>query len=267
MVSESFNKDYTKYWKEAVNKSIDGTVIADKSIAKIFLDKINLRRDITSLDLGCSYGRMYDLLNLYSSEVHGVDVDKYAIKEAKKYNYKSLQVSSATKTNYSKDSFQLIFCWAVFEVLDPAKTLIEMNRLLSEGGHVVLTAKNDCYYNDDLLAFTAEKNAFLKDFPNSFINLPSMINSLHFFGFETEKLYIFNKRGDMGLAKYIEINNFELNEIKGYEFLLILKKTKNTRISTQKSNFSSKFSRTSKKIAINKGHSSVDKLFRSIGYE
>ena len=163
MVSESFNKDYTKYWKEAVNKSIDGTVIADKSIAKIFLDKINLRRDITSLDLGCSYGRMYDLLNLYSSEVHGVDVDKYAIKEAKKYNYKSLQVSSTTKINYSNESFQLIFCWAVFEVLDHAKTLIEMNRLLSEGGHVVLTAKNDCYYNDDLLAFT---NDYL--FPDCF---------------------------------------------------------------------------------------------------
>lgn len=267
MVSESFNKDYTNYWKEAVNKSIDGTVIADKSVAKIFLDKINIRKDISSLDLGCSFGRMYDLLNLYSSEVHGVDVDKYAIKEAKKFNYKSLQISSATKTNYSNDSFQLIFCWAVFEVLDHTKTLIEMNRLLSEGGHVVLTAKNDCYYNDDFLAFTAEKNAFLKDFPNSFINLPSMINSLHFFGFEIEKLYIFNKRGDMGLAKYIEINNFDFNEIQGYEFLLILKKNKNIRTSIQESNFSSKFSKTSKKIAINKGYSSADKLFRSIGYE
>mgnify|MGYP003302206392 CR=1 FL=1 len=82
---------------------------------------------------------------------------------AKKYNYKSLQVSSATKTKYLNDSFQLIFCWAVFEVLDQVKTLIEMNRLLTLDGHVVLTAKNDYYYNDDLLAFKAEKNAFLKD--------------------------------------------------------------------------------------------------------
>ena len=146
MVSESFNKDYTNYWKETVNKSIDGTVIADKSIAKIFLDKINIRKDLASLDLGCSFGRMYDLLDLYSSEVHGVDVDKYAINEAKKYNYKSLQVSSATKTKYLNDSFQLIFCWAVFEVLDQVKTLIEMNRLLTLDGHVVLTAKNDYYY-------------------------------------------------------------------------------------------------------------------------
>ena len=267
MVSESFNKDYTSYWKEAVNKSIDGTVIADKSIAKIFMDKINIGRDITSLDLGCSFGRMYDLLDLYSSEVHGVDVDKYAIEEAKKYNYKSLHVSSAAKTSFSNDTFHLIFCWAVFEVLDHVKTLIEMNRLLSMGGHVVLTAKNDSYSKDDLLAFTAEKNAFLKDFPNSFINLPSMINSLHFFGFATEKLYIFKKRGDMGLAKYIEINSFDLNEIQGYEFLLILKKNKNIRNSIQEINFSSKFSKTSKKIAMNKGYSSADKLFRSIGYE
>ena len=162
MVGESFNKDYTNYWKEAVNKSIDGTVIADKSIAKTFLDKINISKDLISLDIGCSFGRMYDLLDLYSSEVHGVDIDKYAIKEAKKYNYKSLQVSSSTSINHSNNSFQLIFCWAVFEILDHVKTLVEMNRLLSIGGHVLLTAKNDYYDNDDLLAFNAEKNAFLK---------------------------------------------------------------------------------------------------------
>ena len=44
-----------------------------------------------------------------------------------------------------------------------------------------------------------------------------MINSLHFFGFETEKLYIFNKRGDMGLAKYIEINNFYKDVCDGFQ--------------------------------------------------
>lgn len=267
MVGESFNKDYTNYWKEAVNKSIDGTVIADKSIAKTFLDKINISKDLISLDLGCSFGRMYDLLDLYSSEVHGVDIDKYAIKEAKKYNYKSLQVSSSTSINHSNNSFQLIFCWAVFEILDHVKTLVEMNRLLSIGGHVLLTAKNDYYDNDDLLAFNAEKNAFLKEFPNSFINLPLMIKNIQFFGFTIENLFIFKKRGDLGLGNYIEIDNIDSFEIKGYEFLLVLKKIKNIISYPQKNDFTAQFSKTSYLKAINEGFSSPEKLFRSIGYE
>ena len=114
LVKNIFNKQYTQYWKEAVNKSVDGTIIADKSIAKIFLDKVVLNKDCISLDLGCSYGRMFDLLSMYSTIVYGVDIDKSAVDEAQKRNYDAVMVSSSTNINLPNKSLNLIFCWAGF---------------------------------------------------------------------------------------------------------------------------------------------------------
>tara|TARA_B110000503_G_C7156483_1_gene417588 strand:+ start:2545 stop:3345 length:801 start_codon:yes stop_codon:yes gene_type:complete len=265
LVKNIFNKQYTQYWKEAVNKSVDGTIIADKSIAKIFLDKVALNKDCISLDLGCSYGRMFDLLSMYSTIVYGVDIDKSAVDEAQKRNYDAVMVSSSTNINLPNKSLNLIFCWAVFEVLDHCKTLSEMNRLLSMNGNVLFTAKNDNYSINDNLAFAAEKNAYLKEFPNSFINIPFLIKNLKKTGFKLEKLFIFKKRGDLGLGKYTEIKDFNLQEFICYEFLMILKKDKNNQLKNSTLSFGNKFSKNSIRLAKAKGFSSPEKLFRLMG--
>ena len=64
-----------------------------------------------------------------------------------------------------------------------------------------------------------------------------------------------------------EIDNIDSFEIKGYEFLLVLKKIKNIISYPQKNDFTAQFSKTSYLKAINEGFSSPEKLFRSIGYE
>jgi SAM-dependent methyltransferase len=113
-----FNKSYTNYWEKAVVKSIDGTVIAGHNQVRYFMDQLKIDKSNSILDLGCSFGRMYSVLSEYSGSIYGVDPDKYAVSKAKEYPYKDVKEGSAENTGFEDDKFDLVFCWAVFDVVD-----------------------------------------------------------------------------------------------------------------------------------------------------
>jgi SAM-dependent methyltransferase len=220
----TFNSDYTEYWKKAVIKSVDGTKIAGETEVMSYLDFLPFTKFTRVLDLGCSFGRMHKVLKKYSSDVYGVDVDVAALEMAKLEGYSKLSLGSTESIPHQDNYFDFVFCWAVFDAVSQNRSLVEIARVLMDGGIVLLTGKNDTYLKSDKLAFTAERNAFLKGHPNNFTDLLALTKFLPRIGFQIERLLIFEKRGDMGELVFRQEDRFDKNPIEGYEFLLICRK-------------------------------------------
>ena len=263
-----FNKEYTQYWASTLEKSIDGTTIAGPNEAKYFLDLIPLKENSSILDLGCSFGRMFDLLNSYSENIYGVDPDEYAVKEANKKSYIDVLKGSAEKTGFEQNFFNLVFCWATFDVVDHFKGLKEFNRILKNKGTLLITGKSTNYNKDDLLAFKAEKNAFLKNFPNRFTDLEIFINNLNEFGFSLKHLYLFPRRGDFGKLN-LELHDNQINNSNlSYEYLIICEK--NSLVSENLDRLDKPdhiLSQTSIKLAKEKGFKTAQEMFKALGLD
>jgi SAM-dependent methyltransferase len=270
-----FNETYTQYWESAVHKSVDGTVIAGLKEADHFLAPLGLKQGDRLLDLGCSTGRMCAVLTQYSSAVYGVEPDVYAVGKASEQAYLEVHQGAAESTGYPDGFFDFVFCWAVFDVVRHAEGLSEINRILKDGGRFLITCKADSYDPQDVLAFKAEKNAFLKGFPNKFTNLPRLCQQIGTFGFELNDLVTFPRRGDMGLLQYqkrdvqlaASLNGPET--IEGYEYLMVGKKISNPSNMTNdcSSPLEGQFSATAKVLAAQAGHVSVKTYFESIGID
>ena len=124
------------------------------------------------------------------------------------------------------------------------------------------------YNKDDLLAFKAEKNAYLKEYPNKFTNLSDILSNFEFFGFKLDKLYIFPRRGDMGKINFKEQSNVIKDAYIGYEYVILCHKVKDTDTNNLiGKSFDSPFSKSAVEIANQKGYLSPNDLFNSIGID
>jgi SAM-dependent methyltransferase len=261
-----FNADYTKYWSAAVLASIDGSKIAGPIEIQKYLRNLELRKDDLVLDLGCSYGRMFELLASFSDHIFGVDPEQTALEMARQMGYENLSQGSAERTNMPDNFFDFIFSWAVFDVVNQLDALFEANRILKPGGKLLFTAKNDKYHLDDRLAFVAEKNAFLKGFPNRFTNVSKLLENLPQLGLSVETLYLFPRRGDMGVGVFEECSMQNTWNIIAYEYLIVCRKSSDVRspVSELKA-IESEVSLTSGNLARERGFSSSLKYFESLG--
>jgi ubiquinone/menaquinone biosynthesis C-methylase UbiE len=220
-----FDKDYMKYWQQAVEKSIDGTIIAGPKICAEYVKFLDIKPNQRALDLGCSFGRMFPVLREKTSEVYGVDLDESVVKEAaSKYDYKKALVGKAEEVPFADGYFDAVMAWAVFDVVDQNKGFAEANRILKKGGKLLVTGKNARYHEDDRLGFVAERNARIKNFPNRFTDLKLLLEKINEWGFKVEKEFCFARRGDMGLNKTSPEQEITKDK-KTYEYLLILEKT------------------------------------------
>jgi SAM-dependent methyltransferase len=265
----NFDEDYTNYWSLAVQESIDGTKIAGPSEIRIYLKDLSIKKSDYVLDLGCSYGRNYDLLASFSSHIFGVDPERSALQKAQQYGYRELLEGSAEYTNMPSNSFDFVFSWAVFDVVNQTAGLKEVNRILKAGGSLLFTGKNDEYHPDDKLAFIAEKNAFLKGFPNRFTNLPAMVEQLPQFGFNLIHLYLFPRRGDMGLGIFEEQTGHNSSAFVGYEYLILCSKTKEVTSMQQltRGELDSESSRTANFLSRLSGFSDCHEYFKAMGLD
>lgn len=262
-----FDEEYTRYWASAVNKSMDGTVIATVNEAKHFLKYLGQKKHNRVLDLGCSFGRMYEALSIYSDHIYGLDPDPFAVEKARLQPYKKVHQGSAESTGFDERYFDLVFCWAVFDVVDHKKGLQEINRIMKVGGKLLLTGKNDNYHLDDDLAFMAEKNAFLKNFPNKFTDLNAFLRNFKRFGFRLDKLFMCPRRGDLGVLNYLEQCG-DISEYIGYDYLILCHKIADqSNPGTTHENLDSKFSKTASRIAHQRGYSGAKELFEFMGLD
>lgn len=255
-----FNKEYTEYWEAAVSRSIDGTVIAGEQQVKHFLKLLGINNVQKVLDLGSSFGRMYPVLAEFGENIYGCEPDPFAIERCKDYPYVEVKNGTGENTGYENEIFDLIFCWAVFELVDHIRGLIEFNRILKTGGFALISGKNSNYQQDDELGLRAEIGAFRKNFPHRFTRLDQMVNHLEDFGFEICKLLVFPRRGDFGLLNYIDMTNSHKLEFVGYEYLLLITKSK-SELSSQVStlNLESKISDAASTKAEIEGYESAQK--------
>jgi len=262
-----FEKSYTEYWESATNKSVDGLKIPGPEEVRVLIKNLQIKSNDKVLDLGCSFGRMYNELAHFSNNIFGVDPDPYAVEKAAQFPYKEVKTGTAEETGYIDGKFDIVFSWQVFDVVDQLKGLIEVNRILVDGGRFLITGKNYNYFSDDIPAFKAEKNAFIKKFPNHFTKLDVLINHISEIGFEIEKLFLFRRRGDFGNLNYIEV---DINQTlpKAYEFLMIAKKIRSKNdISSDLPEIDGKFSITSEELSKTKGFANAEELFFSIGID
>ena len=263
-----FDEKYTKYWSCAINRSVDGTKIAGMNEAVHFLELLSLNRHDRVLDMGCSFGRMHEAIAVYSDRIFGLEPDSFAVEQARLRPYKEVRQGSAEYTGFDSNFFELIFCWAVFDVVDHKKGLLEISRILKDKGKLLITGKNSNYFQDDELGFKAEKNAFLKGFPNRFTNLTEVLSSLAQFGLKLDKLVIFPRRGDFGLLNYIDMGSNINGTYTGYEYLMICHKFRQYHIETQNSSiFESAHSKTSLIMAQQAGFSSPREYFEFVGID
>ncbi len=218
-----FGLEYHEYFTKAVVKSLDGTVIPGLDVCNHYVNLLGIQADQRLLDLGCSYGRLYPVFANYTKHVFGVDVDLQVVNEANKTPYVIAIVGQAEKLAFPSNFFDHIVAWGVFDIVDQLECLREVNRILKTGGKFLFTAKGARYPNSDSLAFIAERNAKLKNFPNKFIDLELMINALPALGFICEQKFHFSKRGHFGLNQALTSPE-EIQTNVFYEFVAILKK-------------------------------------------
>ncbi|WP_276367362.1 class I SAM-dependent methyltransferase [Chryseolinea sp. H1M3-3] len=218
-----FGVEYYEYFRKAVDKSLDGTVIPGLNVCNHYVNLLGVNPNDRLLDLGCSYGRLYPVFANYTKQIFGADVDLQVVNEAIKNPYVIAIVGQAEKLAFPSNFFNHVVAWGVFDIVDQIECLKETNRILKTGGKFLFTAKGAHYPDSDCLAYVAERNAKLKNFPNRFIDLELLMQALPLLGFTIERKFHFSKRGDLGLNQPLN----DLKEIQSnsfYEFVAILKK-------------------------------------------
>lgn len=214
---------------------------------------------------------MYPMLSNYSDAVYGVEPESYAAGKAS-LSYLEVRQGTVEATGYPPAFFDFCFCWATFDVVDHFDGLSEIKRILKTGGRFMLTCKADHYDPLDVLAFKAEKNAYLKGFSNKFTNLALLCSQISSLGFEVTDLVTFPLRGDMGLLNY-KRQSFEVisaanskTAIEGYEYLMIAQKVLSDDVERHAiPPLDGPFSATAKTLATNAGFVSVKDYFISLG--
>ena len=73
--------------------------------------------------------------------------------------------------------------------MEQEKALREQNRILKNGGALLITGKNKDYEADDEKAFTAETNAASKGFPNHFTDVYGLMRDIGALGYEVLEGY------------------------------------------------------------------------------
>ena len=254
-----WNKTYVDYWhervKESKNKGEKSSVISNdiKTESDLIYKNIfknNIFTPGSILDVGCAWGRMFDLFYDYELDVYGVDISEIMIKECinnweKDNNVNNFKVSEAENIPFPDNHFDNVVCFATFDATYQDKALKEFFRVLKPEGNLYITGKNNQYHNSDHLAIAAEEGARKKGHPNYFTDTKKMIDQVLNFKNILIKSYFFEKRGDFSKFNY----NHSMPKYF-YEYLLIFKKKG---LINNFKPFSDKFSDTyNKHVGVNK---------------
>ncbi len=229
-----WNEEYTRYWKSVTNDgNLDGKYMGikkeggrdfkapgEKVLSNLF-DFMNYEQTQNLLDYGCGFGRFFP----YFSErcvYHGIDISQAMIVECQKnfpQDKNRFIVAEGEKLPFEDSFFAKIICCGVFDACYQETALLEMLRVCTVNGEILITGKNINYHEDDEQALIAEEAARKKEHPNYFTDVRKMFNQLNGVADVIETRY-FLYRGDFGQGKYVADmpENF-------YEWAVILRKT------------------------------------------
>ena len=228
-----WNDDYVKYWKKMTDEAekssdistVDGKVPGDYSTSGVdtiaeFLNNMDLQPKEKVLDYGCGLGRFFDYIS-QRSEYYGIDISEGMIKVCKqKYplHEDRFMVAEGENLPFEDGFFDKVVCVGVFDACYQEAALMEMLRIVKDGGKILISGKGNKYNLDDEQAYIAEEAARRKGHPNYFTDVKSMLEQVKKFVSVEEERY-FPYRGDMRKGKYTH----KMPETF-YEWVLIIRK-------------------------------------------
>lgn len=229
-----WNEKYRDYWMQRVAETNttshslsklnkNDTLTASDAVYLDAIQSLEIPAGATVLEMGCGFGRSVPYLQPLARELHAVDISEAMIESARAkyghYDNVKFHISEAERTPFADGTFDVIVCFGVFDAVFQAETLVEMNRIVRPGGRILLTGKNDNYFDDDEEAYVAEIRAREKMHPNFFTDVPMLLKNLDKFGFRAVKNSFFLRRGDLSRmkAEHALPRNF-------YEYLLVFEK-------------------------------------------
>ena len=106
-----------------------------KPVAKMVLEKYNLKPGDRILDLGCGKGFLLaDLIEECPGiEAKGIEISEYAIKNAYRTAKPHITLGSVEKLSYPDNYFDLVLGINVFHFLTPQKTKVAFQEMLRVG--------------------------------------------------------------------------------------------------------------------------------------
>jgi hypothetical protein len=166
---------------------------------------------------------MQGVLGRFSETTWGVEAEGTAAESALSTGYQAVWHGPAESVPCQSDFFDLVFCWAVFEILDQPAALLEFNRILQLGGVALITGKNNHYLADDAEAYAAENGARDKGFVQTFTDVRALRDQLSDFGLEYMSGISFARRGDFAQLRYSSLASLAPSD-RFYEFAIAVRK-------------------------------------------
>lgn len=112
--------------------------IARRKTVLLFISKFLKSKNPKILDIGCGTGKtMSELAEI--GKAWGIDKSASAIKYCRLRGIKNIKQSSAYKTGFKNDEFDVITLLDVLEHTDESKTLNEIKRLIADDGVVIIS--------------------------------------------------------------------------------------------------------------------------------
>jgi SAM-dependent methyltransferase len=110
----------------------------------VFLELLSARSDDRLLDVACGPGVLLEAALAYTARLHGVDVSRVAIAQARKRLPRTgLVVGNGERLPYRDHTFDLITCLGSLErILDRPRALAEMRRVGVSGARYCFLVRN-----------------------------------------------------------------------------------------------------------------------------
>ena len=175
-----------------------------------------------TLDAACGSGRLFQVLSEFSDDIDGVEMEATAAETAGLNPYTNVY-ARAIEDFTPERKYELIVCWAAFEVLKQQDALSVFTNSLASKGLVIITAKSAHYELSDLQAISAEAGAAKKGFSQFFVDTLAFSEALPDYGLEIVRTITFEKRGDFASGSF-EVSDGRFPDKRFYEFAIILRK-------------------------------------------
>lgn len=254
--SKQYWNDYVAYWEDRVKEANDGKEIRDKTsddaILEQYFKKLQVKPGERFLDYGCGSGRLYPIYKramggTEENRYFGIDVSEVSLEHACREN-KDLEMERNLKEfdglhiPFPEKEFDKIICFGVFDACSQEFVIRELLRVLKTGGRVLITGKNNRYFEEDQAALTAEVNARKKGHPNYFTDVHNFTRQLSECNVKLLETWYFLRRGDFPENRAVK----EMPEVF-YEWAYLMEKT-DIYTDGNFTEFSNRFSETYRRI-------------------